>query len=169
MHAGFNFACILHELLYSSHQGICQSSHQTICRIWATTWLVLSKGTAISKPALLQNADIKFMIYAAGLPHYIFFCHKAVLDSALAPHSTVHLNTLSCWKQQRPQSEHISDFTLSMLLLTCGLKKFYSFMLFDTCINCICQRAKSQTNNALVTSGVNVARKVKWWRQWRMW
>lgn len=99
---------------------------------------------------------------AADLPRYIFPCHKAVLDSALAPHSTVHLNTLSCWKQQRPQSEHISGFTLSMLLLTCGLIAVY-------CVtHALTLYAREQTFMPLLTSGVNVVRKVKWWRQWRM-
>lgn len=52
------------------------------------------------------------MVSAAGLPRCMLSCHKAVLDSPLAPHSTVPPSTLSSWKQQRPQSERTSDFYL---------------------------------------------------------
>lgn len=65
------------------------------------------------------------MIYAAGLPHFIFSCHKAVLDSPLALHSTVLPSTQSSWKQQRPQSERISDFYLEHAFVDLQAEKDY--------------------------------------------
>lgn len=52
------------------------------------------------------------MIPSAGLPCYIFPCRKAAPKSPLALHSTAPPSTLSSWKQQRPQSEHINDIYL---------------------------------------------------------
>lgn len=53
------------------------------------------------------------MISAVGFPHcYILSRHKAVPILPVSSHSTVPPSTLSSWKQQRPQSEHINDFYL---------------------------------------------------------
>lgn len=128
--------------LCSSQKGLCEPSHQTICRIRAAPWLVLSEGMTYSE--LVVYHKLALMIHVR-VSHIRFVASQSRFSLSPGCRSTALPSTRSSWRQQRPRSECTTVVKRAFFGSAAEWKDTTAlFDLFDPCISNVCSRRNEE-------------------------
>jgi len=148
----------------SSQQGVCQSSHQTICRTRATTWLVLSKGVDKIQVSSSHNDHVHDR---CGHFATMFFSFLSQSCSLFFSVTALRLQVLCAPANNRgPKVSAERDFDLEPAFVDLRAKAD-NIALY--CLTAYARKQRVQLIVHLLPSGGSGETEAKRWRRWRTW